>query len=171
VEQLTRGRAARRERAGFTLIELMITLTVLGTGMLAMLVLQTQALKDGARGKHTTGAAMVARDQLEQIQRMPFSGSNLQPVAWATPPWLDNTGDPVLGPGDVAVSVSQPGGDVIEKIYTVWYQVTADPDGNSDLRLLDIEVVWDEAEISNNRPTRTGRPTVALSTVLVNNDE
>jgi prepilin-type N-terminal cleavage/methylation domain-containing protein len=171
VDQLRRERAVSRARGGFTLIELMITLTVLGTGLLAMLVLQTQALADGARGKHTTGAAMVARDQLERIQRMPFSDGDLQPVAWTAPPWLDNTGDPDLGAGDVAVRVTQPGGAVIEKIYTVWYTVIADPDGNTDLRFVDLEVVWDEAKISNNRPTRTGRPTVALSTLLVNNDK
>ena len=171
MDELSRSRSSRRTLSGFTLIELMITLTVLGTGLLAMLVLQTQALADGARGKHTTGAAMVARDQLERIQLTPFSDADLQPVVWATPPWLDNAGDPDLGPGDVAVRVAQPGGAVIEKIYTVWYQVIADPGGNSDLRLLDLEVVWDEAKLSNNRPTRTGQPTVALSTLLVNNDK
>jgi prepilin-type N-terminal cleavage/methylation domain-containing protein len=159
-----------RARAGFTLIELMITLTVLGTGLLAMLVLQTQALADGARGKHTAGAAMVARDQLERIQNTPFSDDDLQPTDWATPPWLDNVGDPDLAAGEVAARVTQPGGAVIEKVYTVWYKVIAGPGGNSDLRFVDLEVVWDEAKISNNRPTRTGKPTVALSTLLVNND-
>lgn len=170
MDQLNRHPRVRRARAGFTLIELMITLTILGTGMLAMLVLQTQALADGARGKHTTGAAMVAKDQLERIQRMPFAGADLQPVAWGSPPWIPNTGDPVLGPGDVGVRVTQQGGDVFEKIYTVWYRVIADPGGNPQIRFVDLEVVWDEAKISNNRPTRTGQPTVALSTVIVNND-
>jgi prepilin-type N-terminal cleavage/methylation domain-containing protein len=164
-------KASEVQKAGFTLIELMITLTVLGTGLLAMLVLQTQALKDGARGKHTSGAAMVARDQLERIQLTPFSDDDLQPVDWTTPPWLDNTGDPDLGPGDVAVRVTQPGGTSIEQIYQVWYRVIAGPAGNTDLRYLDLEVVWNEAEISNTRPTRTGQPTVALSTLLVNNDK
>jgi prepilin-type N-terminal cleavage/methylation domain-containing protein len=154
--------------AGFTLIELMITLTVLGTGLLAMLVLQTQALADGARGKHASGAAMVARDQLERIQLTPFSDADLQVVDWTNPPWID---DPALPVGDVAVRVAQPGGTVTEKVYTVWYKVIAGPGGNSDLRFLDLEVVWDEAKISNNRPTRTGKPTVALSTLLVNNDK
>lgn len=170
MDQLKRSRGIRRERGGFTLIELMITLTVLGTGLLAMLVLQTQALADGARGKHTTGAAMIARDQLERIQLTPFSDADLQPVGWATPPWLDNAGDPDLGPGEVAVRVMQPGGAVIEQAYTVWYRVLAGPGGNTDLRFLDLEVVWNEARISNVRPTRTGQPTVALSTMLVNND-
>jgi prepilin-type N-terminal cleavage/methylation domain-containing protein len=160
-----------KHSSGFTLIELMITLTVLGTGLLAMLVLQTQALADGARGKHNSGAAMVARDQLERIQLMPFSDDDLQPVDWQTAPWLDNTGDPDLAAGEVAVRVAQPGGTSIEQVYTVWYRVIAGPGGNTDLRFLDLEVVWNEAKISNNRPTRTGQPTVALSTVIVNNDK
>jgi prepilin-type N-terminal cleavage/methylation domain-containing protein len=170
VEQLSRGQSTPRARGGFTLIELMITLTVLGTGLLAMLVLQTQALKDGARGKHATGAAMVARDQLERIQNTPFSDPDLQPDDWKTPPWLDDPA-PDLNDGEVAVRVSQPGGQVIEKTYTVWYRVAAGPAGSPELRFVDLEVVWDETEISNNRPTRTGRPTVALSTILVNNDK
>jgi hypothetical protein len=68
-------------------------------------------------------------------------------------------------------AVTQAGGDVMEQIYTVWYRVIADPGGNPQIRFVDLEVVWDEAKISNNRPTRTGKPTVALSTVIVNNDE
>lgn len=171
MDQLTQAtNGARRARGGFTLVELLITLSILGTGMMAMLVLQTQALADGARGKHTTGAAMVARDQLERIQRMPFAGADLAVAAWKTPAWLANTGDPVLGPGDVGVRVTQPGGDVFEKVYTVWYRVIADPGGNTQIRFVDLEVIWDEADVSNNRPTRTGQPTVALSTVIVNND-
>ena len=165
------NRSARRPaRAGFTLIELMITLTILGTGMMAMLVLQTQALKDGSRGKHTSGAAMVAKDQLERIERMPFAGADLQPAAWKTPAWLANAGDPDLGPGEVGVRVTQPGSAPFEKKYKVWYRVIADPGGNTQMRFVDLEVVWDEAKISNNRPTRTGKPTVALSTVIANND-
>ena len=170
MDELNRRPENRSAAGGFTLIELMITLTVLGTGLLAMLVLQTQALADGARGRHTTGAAMVARDQLERIQLTPFSDPTLQPVGWVTPPWLDNFGDPDLGAGEVAVRVTQSGGPVIEKAYTVWYQVVADPGGNPDLRFVDLEVVWNEAKLSNVRPTRTGQPTVALSTMLVNND-
>ena len=148
----------------------MITLTILGTGMMAMLVLQTQALADGSRGKHTSGAAMVAKDQLEQIQRMPFSGADLQPATWKTPAWLANAGDPVLGAGDIGMHVTQPGGAVIEKIYKVWYRRSGRSRRQHPDALVDLEVVWDEGKITNNRPTRTGKPTVALSTVIANND-
>jgi prepilin-type N-terminal cleavage/methylation domain-containing protein len=165
---------ARRRTGGFTLLELLITLAIVAVGLLAMLIMQVQALRDGSRGRHRTGAAMIARDEIERIQNMPFSDSALDvmdPLVWTTPPWLDNGGDPTLAPGEIPVQVAQAGGDVRELVYTVWYLVGPDdPAGpNPDLRRVDLEVVWPEEE-SNNLPTRTGQPTVAVSTVLVNND-
>ncbi len=174
MDQLKRRATARRRRArGFTLLEVMITMSVMAIGLLAMLMLQIQALRDGAKGRHRTGAVMIARDQLELIQNMAFSNSDLDvmdPLNWATPPWLGNGGDPTLNPGEIPVQVRQDGGTVREIVYTVWYLVDADPSGNDDLRLVDLEVVWNEEDGSNNYPTRTGQHTVALSTVLVEND-
>jgi prepilin-type N-terminal cleavage/methylation domain-containing protein len=163
------------DRSGFTLLELMITLGVVAVGLLAMVMMQIQAMKDGSRGRHRTGAAMIARDQIERIQNMPFSDTALDvmsPLVWATPPWLDNASDATLAPGEVPVQVSQAGGDVREIVYTVWYLVGPDDvaSPNPDLRRVDLEVVWSEEGINNNLPTRTGQPTVAVSTVLVNND-
>jgi hypothetical protein len=64
----------------------------------------------------------------------------------------------------------QPGGTATVLIYTVNYRVLPDPGGNAEIRDVDVEVLWNELGISNNRPTRTGQPTAALSTVLVDND-
>jgi prepilin-type N-terminal cleavage/methylation domain-containing protein len=152
---------------GFTLIELMITLTVLGTGCSPCSCSDAGARRRRARQAHQ-GAAMVAQDQLERINSRPTATIISSRTIGRRP----GSATPAIGSGEaVAVRVAQPGGAVIEKVYTVFYQVIADPGGNSDLRLLDLEVVWDEAKISNNRPTRTGKPTVALSTLLVNNDK
>ena len=104
---------------------------------------------------------------------MPFSDADLvpgSPPVWATPPWLDNGGDPSLNPGEIPVRVTQPGGTTTVLIYTVNYRVLPDAGGNTDVRNVDVEVLWNELGVSNNRPTRTGQPTAALSTVLVNND-
>jgi len=174
VDQLKRRATERSRRArGFTLIEVMLTMSVMAIGLLGMLMLQIQALRDGSKGRHRTGAAMIARDQIEQVQNMPLSDPNLDvmdPLNWATPPWLANGGDPTLNPGEIPVQVQQDGGTVRDITYTVWYLVDADASGNGVLRLLDLEVVWTEEGGSNNFPTRTGQPTVAVSTVLVEND-
>jgi prepilin-type N-terminal cleavage/methylation domain-containing protein len=162
-------RRGRQTHGAFTLLEVMITLAILAVGLLALLIMQVHALSGGAQGKHSTAAAAIARDQIERIQRMPFSDADLQPVAWTTPPWLPGGGG--LAPGEVPYRVDQPGGSVTELTYTVFYRVLADPGGNADLRNVDVEVVWQEKDVANNRPTRTGQPTAALSTVLVNNDK
>jgi len=159
-----------REKSGFTVIEVMVALAVLAVGMLALLLMQAQTVRDGSRGKHSTTAAMIARDQLELIQRMPYSDADLSPIVWTTPPWLANGANPALNPGEVPTRVRNAGGTVTEQVYTVFYRVLVDPGGNADLRSVDLEVAWNEAGISNNRPTRTGLPTVALSTLVVNND-
>ena len=169
------NRQRGRRAGGFTLLEIMITLTVVAIGLMAMMMMQVQAMKDGSRGRHRTGAAMIARDQIERIQTMPFSESALDvmnPLTWTTPPWLDNGGDGTLVAGEIPVAVSQAGGSVRDIVYDVAYLVGADDPGdpNPDLRRVDLEVIWDEEGLSNNRPTRTGRPTVAVSTVLVDND-
>lgn len=163
----------RRDRA-FTLLEIMITFSVVSIGLLALLMMQVQALREGTRARHRSGAAMIARDQIERIQNMPFSDASLDvmdPPAWVTPPWLDNAADPGLAPGEVPVRVTQVGGDVQRLVYTVWYLVTADDPGSpdEDLRRVDLEVIWGEEGIPNNRPTRTGQPTVAIATMLADN--
>ena len=165
-----RSTQSRQSDGGFTLLEVMISMGILGVGLSAIIILQVQAFKDGSRGRHSTTAAMIVRDQLERVQRMPYSSTDLDPVAWTTPPWLANGGNPALNPGEVPVNVTHSGGTVTENIYTVFYRVTADAGGNANLRDVDVEVTWTEKGISNNRPTRTGRPTAAVSTVILNND-
>ncbi len=165
----------RRGSEGFSLLELLITMAVVAVGLLSMMIMQIQALRDGSRGKHRTGAAIIARDQIEQIQNMPFSDAALDvmsPLVWTTPPWLDNGGDATLAPGEIPVSVRQAGGNVREIVYTVFYLVGPDDAGspNPDLRRVDLEVTWSEEDLGPNLPTRTGQPTVAVSTVLVDND-
>jgi prepilin-type N-terminal cleavage/methylation domain-containing protein len=172
---MTHRRRPPSGRDGFTLVELMITMVILTVGMLGLLAMQIGSLQNGAKGRHRTGAAMIARDEVERIQTMAFSDAGLDvmdPVVWTTPPWLANTADPNLNAGEVPVTVAQPGGSAQSLVYTVWYKVASDnvASPNPNLRLVDLEVVWNEPDVTNNQPTRTGQPTVAVSTILVDND-
>lgn len=162
-------------REGFTLLELMIALSLVAVGALTMALAQLQALADGNRARHRSHAATIARDQMELLQGMAFSDPAVAAMGssdFATPPWLDNTADPSLSAGEIPLRVNRPGGRVDETVYTIYYRIAADDAAppNPALRIVDLEVIWNEARVSNVKPTRTGQPTVAISSLLVDND-
>jgi general secretion pathway protein I len=71
-----RGRRARCP--GFTLLEVMIALAVLGIAMMALLALDHQDLQSVIRTRELTQAAMLAQDLMTQaeLERFPDLGSS-----------------------------------------------------------------------------------------------
>lgn len=59
---------SRRAQTGFSLIELMIAVVVLATGLLALAALQGAAIRHGADAKARAQAAAIASDVLESIR-------------------------------------------------------------------------------------------------------
>ncbi len=62
---------------GFTLIEVMITLVVLSVGILAMSLMQVQAIKGNSSAFSRTNANAIALTFLEELRRIPFDDSDL----------------------------------------------------------------------------------------------
>lgn len=155
-----------RGEQGFSLLEVTISLAILAFGLMALALMQLHALRDGAKGRHHTTAAMIARDQLEQVQRAPFS--QIAPVAFgAAPAWMAASG---LTVGPVNVQVASPAGVFTEQTYNVAWQIAAVA-GNPDLMSVDVEVNWlEDNGFAGTKPTRTGLPTVTLSSIIVDND-
>jgi prepilin-type N-terminal cleavage/methylation domain-containing protein len=144
VDQLRLDPARARARAqGFTLVELMIAMAILAVGLLALGAMQLQALRFGSSGKHVSQAALIARDKMEEFQRMPWAGVAV--TTWTTPATVD-------------AEVETSGGTVTEQAYGLSWRV-------SDLlanrtRAIDVQVTWDE-------PGRPGR-SYTLSSVRHN---
>lgn len=132
--------APARRRQGLTLLEVMISLSILAFGLLAMLAMQASALKQGRYGRHTTLAAQVARDQMELLQRVPWADARIQPTAWTAP-------------AAVPVTVQTPTGNVQEQAFNVSWRITQDP-ADANLRLLDVRVLWTEPQQPPNAPPR-----------------
>ncbi len=62
---------APRSQSGFTLIELMIAMAILGIGMLTIGLAQMSAVKLAARSGHLSQAMYLAQEQMELFMVMP----------------------------------------------------------------------------------------------------
>ena len=133
VTRLCSPRIAR----GFTLIEVMISATILAVGLLALAGMQVSAIRGGKQGRHTTEAAAVARSQLEQFDRMPWTSLN------ATPGFVAPT--PVNNPGNTVQSTI---GVLVEEPYNIQWRITDVVVGET--KNIDVQVTW--TDNSNGQP-------------------
>ncbi len=76
--------AARRFKPekGYTLIEILIAITILSVGMLALASLQTSGIRTNSTANRMTTRATWAQDRIEKLMAMPYSD-----------PWLEVAGN------------------------------------------------------------------------------
>ena len=132
----------RRARAagGFTLVEVMIAFGILAVGVLGLAFLQIKAIGFGRSGRHTSQAALIARSEIEELERKPWA--SIAPTGGWTAGVARNS------------TVQAPDGTVAEQAYSVSWRIA---DLIADrVRSIDVRVSWDE-------PNRAGR-SLAIST-------
>jgi prepilin-type N-terminal cleavage/methylation domain-containing protein len=140
LDELTMRTLERHDRAsGFTLVEVMIALAVLGVGILALSAMQVEALQQGSAGRHTADASATARSYLEQVHRLDWATLTAarDNGAWTNVFWSGVT-------DTVNVDVDMPGAGNLtstEQAYDVRWTVT---DVTTCLRDVQIRVSWDE---------------------------
>jgi prepilin-type N-terminal cleavage/methylation domain-containing protein len=145
---------SERTQRGFTLLEVMLALSILAFGMLSLAIMQLYAMRQGSMGRHSGDGATIARSYLEQAARLNWT-SALTPAAtantWATPGWA--------GKPDDSVVMQRPGGasSATEKAYTVEWRVTNVGSGPTYcLRDIQVRVSWSEEESSVNKVVTLG---------------
>lgn len=125
-----------RDERGFSLLEVLIALSILAVGLLAMAAVQIQALKFGRVGRHTSDAALVARNEMEELQRVDWDDPMVAPTGGWTAPTTENQ------------EVEGPGGTEVEQSYQLRRRVVEVVAG--DVKSIDVQVNWNEP----NRPNR-----------------
>ena len=114
---------------GFSLLEMMLALMILGSGLLAVAAMQIQAMDYGRRGRHQTQAATIAQNQIESLQRRPWVA--LTPTAG----WTAST---------TVNHVVNDGGSRTEQSYEVSWRIVNRVVGLT--RAIDVRVNWDEVK-------------------------
>ena len=74
---------AMQNDAGFTIIEVVIAISILAVGLLGVAAMQTSAIQVNSAAGQMTARMNWAQDKMEELKAMPFSD-----------PWLEAAGNP-----------------------------------------------------------------------------
>jgi len=115
---------SKRNNRGFTLLEILLAISILAIALLAMAHMQITAIHTNAFANRMTTATTLAYDKMEQLKQLPYNDANLSDdgdttdlADTANPDYLDDPGGgytrvwniadntPVAGAKTVAVIV------------------------------------------------------------------
>lgn len=120
-----------RNAEGYSLIEVLIAISILAVGLLAVAAMQVSAIRVNSTATNITERATIAQDQLEQLVALPFDSTWLEVAG--NPPTLDSAGNThraIVNDYTVewnVVDKQDAGGTVTSKVITV----TATKSGSS----------------------------------------
>ena len=123
-----------RPRGGFTLLEVLLALSILAFGLLGLAAMQLYAMQGRSSGRHSTFAATLAQTQMDELQRR-----NWTTVADTGGAWLSQVRNSIVQDG---TNQNQ-----VEQAYTLNWRITDDVAGTT--RLLDVRVTWTEEDGTN----------------------
>jgi type IV pilus assembly protein PilV len=70
-------RKALKKQDGFTLIEVLVALTIFAVGLLAIAALQTSAIRMNSTGDRLTELSTIGIDKYEELMGLPFTDPQL----------------------------------------------------------------------------------------------
>ena len=119
------GRDIKRE-GGFTLLEVVIAISVLTVGLLAVATMQTAAIRGNDNAYRVTESTTWAQDRLEALTGIPYADAALS-----------------IGTGKADPLSPTPAG------YTITYDVAAGPIGNT--KLITVNVTRTDRGVTTTR--------------------
>ena len=104
---------------GFTLIEVLIVMTIFSVGILAVAAMQMTSTKSNASARRMTEATALAEKQIENLMQLPYDDADLNPAG--------NPHTSTRGPYSVDWNVTE---------------IDLDTDGTNDSKKVYVAVRW-----------------------------
>lgn len=131
---ITGMRRAARGEEGFSLIEVLVALTILAVGLLSLALLQVTAIKGNASASKSTIATDLAQTKLELFRR----------DAWTA---IDNSTNTTFGAGTTPIYASVPAdaGDNVTVRGTMFYRIwRVLPNATNSLKTITVWTCWQD---------------------------
>jgi len=131
---ITGTRRAARGEEGFSLVEVLVSLSILAVGLLSLALLQVTAIKGNAGASKSTIATDLAQTKLELFRR----------DAWAA---IDNSTNTTFGGGTTPIFASVPAdaGDNVTVRGTMFYRIwRVLPNATDSLKTITVWTCWQD---------------------------
>jgi type IV pilus assembly protein PilV len=135
--------AAAHGEAGFTLIEVMIAMTILSVGLMSIAVAQLSAIRVSSRSKHLQDAMFLAREEMDTLAAIQPDPDPLVGSFFGTPKTIT---DPDLQLGSDAEDTTR---------YTRQTQITPGQPSPGLARVV-VTVTWNNANSSGTTQIQLG---------------
>ncbi len=136
------------EEKGFTLIEILIAMTIFAIGILALAAMQITAIKGNSSAREMTEASNVAQSKMEELITIPFDDAQLDDTNGNGQAGLDSpTMDDVIAAGPALIPAGGAGPDHAQQVnpngtrdYYLYWNVTP----GANWKTISVIVAWDE---------------------------
>lgn len=135
--------SGNQKQKGFTLLEVIVAISILTVGLLAVASMQGSAIMANASATDVTDATTIAADRLEKLAALAYNDSDLKDRDDDGAAGLGDTGfdhNPLTG-GDADYGITEQ--TARGKTYSVYWNIAVD-DPKAGIKTIQVIVAWQD---------------------------